>query len=39
MPRINDGVSKYKADTDGTTAVTADKFFTVEFLKTGKASA
>lgn len=39
MPRINDGVSKYKADTDGTSPVTSDKFFTVEFLKTGKASA
>lgn len=39
MPRINDGVSKLKADTDGTTPVTAEKFFTTEFLKTGKAGA
>lgn len=36
MPRVHDGVSKYKADTDGTTAVTSDKFFTTTFLKTGK---
>ncbi len=39
MPRIHDGVSKYKADTDGTSAISTVDFFTTEFLKTGKKAA
>lgn len=39
MPRINDGVIKYKADSNGTNAIEASKFFTTEFLKTGKKGA
>lgn len=36
MPRINDGVSTYTADTDIDGAPTEAEFFSTEFLKTGK---
>lgn len=35
MPRIHDGVTKYTADEDGTSAVTPSQFFTTTFLQTG----
>lgn len=38
MPRVNDGKSSHTSDTDELEAPTLDKFFTSEFLKTGKVS-
>lgn len=39
MARVNDGVIKYKADSDGETPITPTEFFTTTFLKTGKKGA